>query len=70
MKFNLSKISFDVLFKALILVFITYFLYSLTSIATQMKNNADVGRYQYLDGRNPHLFDTKTGEVKPFKTPY
>lgn len=69
MNYSRTKISFDTFFKILLLIFIAYFLYLLTLISMAMKNNADVGRYQFRN-EGPYILDTKTGEVKRFKTPY
>ncbi len=66
MKYNLSKINFDVLFKTLFLFFIAYFLYLLTLISIQMKNNTDVGRYQFMNDSRL-IIDTKTGKVTHFE---
>ena len=68
MKNNLSKMNFDVLFKVILLGFIAYFLYLVTLISIQMKNNAGVGRYQFKNDAQ-FILDTKTGEVKRFRTP-
>lgn len=68
MKYNLSKISFDAIFKFILLVFIAYFLFLLTNIAKQLKDNSDIGRYQ-LDPDSPFMLDTKTGVVKRYPRP-
>lgn len=68
MKYTLSKISFDTLFKVILLVFIAYFLFLLTKISMQLKDNSDVGRYQFHTD-NPYLLDTKTGVIKRYPRP-
>lgn len=68
MKYSLSKISFNTLFKVILLVFIAYFLFLLTSIAMQLKGSSDVGRYQFHND-NPYLLDTKTGVIKRYPRP-
>lgn len=68
MKYTLSKISFDTLFKVILLVFIAYFLILLTKISMQLKDNSDVGRYQFHTD-NPYLLDTKTGVIKRYPRP-
>lgn len=68
MKYTLSNISFDTAFKIVLLVFIAYFLFLLTKIAMQLKDNSDVGRYQFHTD-NPYLLDTKTGVIKRYPRP-
>lgn len=68
MKYTLSKINFDTLFKVILLVFITYFLFLLTKISMQLKDNSDVGRYQFHTDK-PYLLDTKTGVIKRYPRP-
>lgn len=68
MKNTFSKISFDTLFKVILLVFIGYFLFLLTKISMQLKDNSDVGRYQFHTD-NPYLLDTKTGVIKRYPRP-
>jgi len=57
----LKKLTFDVIFKTLLLSSIVYFLILLTNIAIIMKNNLEVGRYQ-LDHSGNFIIDTKTGK--------
>ncbi len=61
---NLFKqFTFDIVFKIVLLIFIGYFLFLLTNIATTLQNSSDVGRYQFdKDGQN--VIDTKTGKTK------
>lgn len=47
MKYNLNKISFHSFFKFMLLIFIGYFLYLLTVITMQVKNNSEIGRYRF-----------------------
>lgn len=68
MKLDLTKITFDKVFKVMVVILIAYFLYLLTMIAIQLKNKADVGRYQFRN-EGPLILDTKTGEVKRFRIP-
>lgn len=68
MKYNLSRISFDAIFKVILLVFIAYFLFLLNNIAEQLKDNSDIGRYQFHTD-NPFILDTKTGVVKRYPRP-
>ena len=68
MKMNLSTISFDILFKITLLVFIAYFLFILTNITKQLKENADIGRYQFHTEQR-YILDTKTGTVKKYSIP-
>jgi len=68
MKYSFSKISFDKFFKIVILVFIEYFLLLLTTISIQLKENSDVGRYQFHND-NPYILDTKTGVIKRYPRP-
>ena len=68
MKFSLTKISFDKVFKGMLVISIAYILYLLTVIAIQLKSNADVWRYQFRN-EGPYILDTKTGEVKKFRAP-
>lgn len=63
MKTIFDKINFNLLFKIAILISITYFLYVLTLIATHLKNNEDVGRFQYHNQEFLYM-DTKTGTTK------
>ncbi|WP_295231402.1 hypothetical protein [Sediminibacterium sp.] len=65
---NLSKNNFDVLFKIILLVFVTYFLYILANIAMQIRDNADIGRYQF-HSEERYILDTKTGIVKKYPLP-
>ena len=66
MKYNLTKINFDIFFKFMLLIFIAYFLYLLTLIAIQLKNNAEIGRYQFNQDTY-YLIDTKTKKKKKVK---
>lgn len=59
----LRKISFDTVFKTILILFIGYFLFLLTNIATTMRNNSEVGRYQF-DKDGSFVIDTKTGNTK------
>jgi hypothetical protein len=59
----LRKLSFDIVFKTILVLFIGYFLFLLTNIATTMRNNSEVGRYQF-DKDGTHVIDTKTGKTK------
>jgi len=68
MKYNVSNLSFDTLFKIVLLIFIAYFLVLLTIISNQLRNKSEIGRYQFHIDR-PYILDTKTGEVKKYKTP-
>ena len=56
----LRKLSFAVVFKTILILFIGYFLFLLTNIATTMRNNSEVGRYQFHNDRDL-ILDTKTG---------
>jgi hypothetical protein len=64
----LNKISFDILFKITLLVFIAYFLFILTNITIQLKDNADIGRYQFHTEER-YILDTKTGSIKKYSRP-
>lgn len=59
----LRKLSFDIVFKTILILFIGYFLFLLTNIATSMRNNSEVGRYQF-DKDGSFVIDTKTGKTK------
>jgi len=50
-------------FKTALLLFIGYFLFLLTNIAAIMRNNSEVGRYQF-DKDGVYVLDTKTGKTK------
>lgn len=62
MKYNFNKISFHSFFKFMLLIFIGYFLYLLTVITMQVKNNSEIGRYRF-DTDTHFLIDTKTGKI-------
>lgn len=68
MKYGLSKISFDVIFKFTLLIFIAYFLILLTNISKRLATDSEVGRYQFHPD-NPFILDTKTGVVKRYSRP-
>ena len=57
------QLSFDTIFKTVLLLFIGYFLFLLTHIANTMRNNNEVGRYQFHNDR-VLIIDTKTGVTK------
>jgi hypothetical protein len=59
----LRKLSFDTVFKTILILFIGYFLFLLTNIANTMRNNSEVGRYQF-DKDGTYVIDTKTGKTK------
>lgn len=59
----LRKLSSDIVFKTILVLFIGYFLFLLTNIATTMRNNSEVGRYQF-DKDGTYVIDTKTGKTK------
>jgi len=62
----LRKLSFDIVFKTILALFIGYFLFLLTNIATTMCNKSEVGRYQFND-HGSRVIDTKTGETMEAK---
>lgn len=66
MKYNLNKMNFDSFFKFILLIFIGYFLYLLTVITMQIKNNSEIGRYRF-DTETHFLIDTKTGKIARVK---
>jgi len=57
------QFTFDMVFKTALLLFIGYFLFLLTNIAAIMRNNSEVGRYQF-DKDGVYVLDTKTGKTK------
>ena len=57
------QLTFDMVFKTGLLLFIGYFLFLLTNIVTTMRNNSEVGRYQF-DKDGAYVLDTKTGKTK------
>jgi hypothetical protein len=57
------KLSFDIVFKTILLLFIGYFLFLLTNIASTMRTNSEVGRYQF-DKDGSFVIDSKTGKTK------
>lgn len=58
-----KQLTFDTIFKTVLLLFIGYFLFLLTNIATTVRNNSEVGRYQF-DKDGSYVIDTKTGKTK------
>lgn len=64
---NLFKqLTFDIIFKTVLLLFIGYLLFLLTNIAMTTINNSEVGRYQF-DKDGNYIIDTKTGKTKEVK---
>lgn len=61
MKSYMGQITFDKVFKTILLILIGYFLFIMTEIANQLRINSDVGRFQFIDRH--HMIDTKTGEI-------
>ena len=61
-----KQLSFDMLFKITLILFIGYFLFLLTNVATIMRNNSEVGRYQF-DKDGSFVIDTKTGKTMEAK---
>ena len=57
------QLSFDTIFKTVLLLFIGYFLFLLTHIANTMRINTEVGGYQFHNDR-VLIIDTKTGVTK------
>ena len=57
----MKKITFDTVFKTIIMISLVYSLYLLTIIAS----NSGVGRYQFIYGGVK--IDTRTGELFQFK---
>lgn len=64
MKFKISQISFDTIFKTVLMFFLVCLLFLLNKISNQIDKNADVGRYQFDNTRRPYVIDTKTGTLK------
>jgi hypothetical protein len=58
-----KQISCDIVFKTIFVFFIGYLLFLLTNIATTMRINSEVGRYQF-DKDGSFVIDTKTGKTK------
>jgi hypothetical protein len=63
MKYILRRITFDKVFKTIMIIFIGYFLLLLTSTLNQLRLNSDNGRYQQY-GQTHYIIDTKTGIIK------
>jgi len=61
MKSIAKQITFDKLFKVFLLISLGYFLILFTNISRQLKENSDVGRFQFIDRH--HVIDTKTGAI-------
>ncbi len=59
----LKQLSYDAIFKIVLLLFIGYFLFLLTNIAATMRNSSEVGRYQF-NNDGSYVIDTKTGKIK------
>jgi hypothetical protein len=57
----MRQITFDKVFKTILLISIGYFLFIMTEIANQLRANSDVGRFQLIDRH--HVIDTKTGAI-------
>lgn len=66
MSVNSSFVSFEKLFKIILLIYFGYLLVLINVALDQMERNADMGRYQFWEG-GPHVLDTKTGEVTKFR---
>ena len=60
---SFRHLTFDKIIKTVLLLFICYFLFLLTKIATTMQNNSEVGRYQF-DNDGHYVIDSKTGETR------
>lgn len=57
----LRNLTFDKFFKIALLLLISYFLFILIEISRTMRQNVDVGRFQF-EHQGFRIFDTKTGE--------
>ena len=57
------QLNFDSVFKTVLLLSIGYFLFLLTNVIATMRDNSEVGRYQF-DKDNAYVLDTKTGKTK------
>lgn len=57
-----KQLGFDRIFKIILLVFVAYFLFLLTCVVVSLKNNSEIGRYQF-DKSGSYIIDTKTGKT-------
>lgn len=57
----LKSLTFDRVFKVVLVFLFSYFLYILTDISRSMRQNLDVGRFQIQQYGFP-VFDSKTGK--------
>lgn len=58
-----KQFTFDRIFKTVLLIFISYFLFLLSNIASTMRINSEIGRYK-LGNDGLAAIDTKTGKIK------
>ncbi len=59
----IKQLTFNIVFKTLLLLFVGYFLFLLNNIAMTMRINSEVGRYQFHNDRY-RIIDTKTGATQ------